>query len=172
MFMRRAAGEAQVLLKNENGLLPIAKGPKSIAVFGQNASLAVAMGGGSASLKSAYVISPLEAITRAAQEIGAQVEHAVGAKINLYLPLATPLLTAKEANTSVGTLEFWLPPNNPGTGWLTDIANIDARTAPDHSSAQNDAFIMLLNDEYAPMAVPDQCSRVSQPFSCRVSDLA
>ena len=114
-------------------------------------------------MRSAYVVSPLEAITTTANEIGAQVDYSLGAGVNLNLPLATPYLKSKHDGSSEGTLEFWLPPNNPGADWLNDITDLAADTTPDHLSKQKGGFVMLLDGEFAPMAVPDQCNRVSSP---------
>jgi beta-glucosidase len=164
--MRRAAGEAQVLLKNENNLLPIQQGPKKIAVFGQNASQPVATGGGSATVKSAYVVSPLDAITQAAKEIGAEVEYNLGAGVHLHLPPAKKYFQPKEAGGQRATLEFWLPPNSPGDDWLSDAANVAPSSAPDHTSGQDDSFLMLLDGDFMQMAVADQCHRVSFPVIC------
>jgi beta-glucosidase len=44
---RQVAAEGMVLLRNEKGLLPLAPGPKRIAVIGGNASIGVLSGGGS-----------------------------------------------------------------------------------------------------------------------------
>jgi beta-glucosidase len=156
--MRRAAGEAQVLLKNENNLLPIQQGPKKIAVFGQNASQPVATGGGSATVKSAYVVSPLDAITQAAK-----VVLDLGAGVHLHLPPAKKYFQSKEAGGQRATLEFWLPPNSPGDDWLSDAADVAPASAPDHTSGQDDSFLMLLDGDFMQMAVADQSHRVSVP---------
>ena len=50
-----------VLLKNE-GLLPLKKNIKKLAVIGPNAMEAQIIGGGSASLKPHYQVHPLEAV--------------------------------------------------------------------------------------------------------------
>lgn len=147
-------------MKNENKLLPIKQGPKKIAVIGQNASMPVATGGGSAALRSSYIVSPLDAITQASKEIGAQVEYSLGAGVNLNLPLATPYLSSKGSEGNTGTLEFWLPGNNPGEDWLNDTAGVTAQSAASHTSQQDGGLIMLLDGEFAPMAVPDQYNRV------------
>jgi beta-glucosidase len=44
---RRAAADGIVLLRNENGLLPLAAGPRRIAIIGGNAAIGVLSGGGS-----------------------------------------------------------------------------------------------------------------------------
>jgi len=65
------ARKAVVLLKNENGVLPVSKDVKKIAVIGQNAVLKVQSGGMGAGVKALYEVTPLEGITRRA---GADIE--------------------------------------------------------------------------------------------------
>lgn len=59
---RKVAEEGIVLLKNEGGILPLAKNIKSIAVIGLNAARAQSMGGGSSQVKAFYEITPLQGI--------------------------------------------------------------------------------------------------------------
>lgn len=57
---RNVARESVVLLKNEEGLLPLAKNPRrSIAVIGENANRMHAFSGGSSEVKALYEITPL-----------------------------------------------------------------------------------------------------------------
>ena len=72
------ARKSVVLLKNE-GVLPIAKDVKKIAVIGQNAVLKVQSGGMGAGVKALYEVTPLEGIRkRAGSEI--EVTYAPGYK--------------------------------------------------------------------------------------------
>ena len=73
------ARKSIVLLKNE-GMLPIAKEVKKIAVIGQNAVLKVQSGGMGAGVKALYEITPLEGITRRAAADGIEVSYAPGYK--------------------------------------------------------------------------------------------
>lgn len=60
---RKIGGEGIVLLKNQNGLLPVnPENVKKIAVIGENAIKMMTVGGGSSSLKAAYEITPLQGI--------------------------------------------------------------------------------------------------------------
>jgi beta-glucosidase len=62
---RKVAEGGIVLLKNDNGALPLAAGKlNSIAVIGENAVRLQAYGGDSARIKALYEISPLEGILR------------------------------------------------------------------------------------------------------------
>jgi beta-glucosidase len=67
---RRIAEEAVVLLKNENAILPL-DGLKTLLVVGKNATAEHAYGGGSAMVKTAYEITPLEGLREA---VGPDVE--------------------------------------------------------------------------------------------------
>lgn len=68
--MRRVAAESIVLLKNTGGILPVKpadSGIKRIAIIGPNAkaTTSIASGGGSASIRNAYVISAYDGIVAA-----------------------------------------------------------------------------------------------------------
>ncbi|BGP53496.1 hypothetical protein JCM8202_001140 [Rhodotorula sphaerocarpa] len=121
-LLREAAANATVLLKNDDGLLPLSSssGIKKIAVIGSNAKLAFPSGGGSASLAASYVVSPLDAITEAAEKLGASVEQSVGVAAFRYVPLADQYLSL---------------PDGKGTGAKVEIFN----GKPDGSWFQNDA---------------------------------
>jgi beta-glucosidase len=75
----KVAEEGIVLLKND-GLLPLQKSVKSIAVIGANATRENAMGGGSGQLKAKYEITPLQGLKN---ELGSQanITFAPGYKI-------------------------------------------------------------------------------------------
>jgi beta-glucosidase len=108
-LLRTAAADAIVLLKNEKKLLPLSKEHKKIAVIGPNAKQAMTSGGGSARLLSTYTVSPLEGITAAAKEIGAEVKYAVGAQTMRYLPLLDGYMHLPgSADGKPGAMmEFW-----------------------------------------------------------------
>ena len=73
------AQKSIVLLKNEDGNLPISKDVKKIAVIGQNAVLSTAAGGIGAGVKALYEISPLEGLqARAGSDI--EITYAPGYK--------------------------------------------------------------------------------------------
>lgn len=60
----RTARESVVLLKNEDGALPLPRSLKRIAVIGLNGAAVHADGGGSAEIKALYEISPLMGIKK------------------------------------------------------------------------------------------------------------
>ncbi len=61
---RRVAEEGIVLLKNDDGILPLGKSVKTIAVIGDNATARHAAQGGSSQVKAQYEVTPLEAIKK------------------------------------------------------------------------------------------------------------
>jgi len=64
--LRKAAAESIVLLKNDNGILPIDRNKvKKVAIVGGNAKAAILSGGGSAALKPSYFTSPFDGIVNA-----------------------------------------------------------------------------------------------------------
>ncbi len=76
---KQVAEKSIVLLKNQGGVLPIAKSVKKIAVIGQNAVLKTQSGGMGAGVKALYEVTPLEGICkRAGADI--QVTYAPGYK--------------------------------------------------------------------------------------------
>ena len=87
-IVREAAREAIVLLKNEDGLLPLQK-TKSIAVIGPYARTAQVLGGGSAGVTPHYATSPFDGIRiRGGDKI--KVETAPGCVIYKTLPPPAP----------------------------------------------------------------------------------
>lgn len=138
-LLRRACADATVLLKNEKGLLPLKPSGK-IAIIGPNAKHAVISGGGSASLRPTYTVSPLEGILAATPN--ATVSYNVGTLSHQFLPTADPYLAAKGTKDPVtggvtkGKLEFWN--QEPVKGFTEGPAEIT--TAPvfvTHSSSAN-----------------------------------
>lgn len=88
-FVREAASEGAVLVRND-GVLPLSPAEVSrIAVIGHNADQARTQGGGSATVLPEHVVSPLEGIRAAFPE--AEVRYALGAVVQegiAELPLA------------------------------------------------------------------------------------
>ena len=83
-LLRKAAADGMVMLKNE-GLLPLKKNIKKLAVIGPNAKEAQIIGGGSASLRPHYQIHPLEAVR---ERLGHETEilYSKGCHTHKYLP--------------------------------------------------------------------------------------
>lgn len=92
-LIREAAGEALVLLKNDNDVLPLsADKVKKLAVIGPNAKVAQVMGGGSSQVTPYYTVTPFDGVTARAGastqvEDSMQVEYAIGCTNHKELPL-------------------------------------------------------------------------------------
>ncbi len=91
-LIRRAAGEAIVLLKNEGGALPLSSSHlKSIALIGPNAKVARIQGGGSAGVNPHYAVTPSDGIV-ARLGPNRTVGYELGCSIHKLLPALDPAL--------------------------------------------------------------------------------
>ena len=61
----KVASKSIVLLKNDNGVLPLTKKMKKIAVIGDNATRTMGLGGVGAGVKTLYEVTPLEGLQKA-----------------------------------------------------------------------------------------------------------
>jgi beta-glucosidase len=156
-LLREAAGQATVLLKNDRGLLPI-KGDslkgKKIAVLGPNARVAQFSGGGSARLLPTYAVSPLEGITAAAKEVGAEVIFNAGANTHKYVPHAHEYI-AFEGKPTTAHMQFWNAA--PTEDWLSTSAKVRddklPKTAWETTTAISECFLA----DGVPPEVEEQC---------------
>ncbi|KAI4158221.1 MAG: hypothetical protein LQ342_007668 [Letrouitia transgressa] len=85
-LIREAGHEGLVLLKN-NGVLPLDREIKTIALIGPHAKAANAGGGGSASLQPYYTTNPYNSIHDRLRST--KIEYARGCNINKWVPLAS-----------------------------------------------------------------------------------
>ncbi|WVR04181.1 hypothetical protein IAU60_001181 [Kwoniella sp. DSM 27419] len=145
-LLREAADAAIVLLKNDLGILPLSTSHlataqpssasadlqgKKIAVIGPNARAAAYAGGGSASLPATYTVTPLQALTQGAEEVGATVEYTIGSDSSRWTPLLTPYIShpAKSPADGPGVdIDFYDvdPWQNPGVKSLYNKSNSSA----------------------------------------------
>ncbi|KAI0700305.1 beta-glucosidase [Cytidiella melzeri] len=107
LLMKSVASQSIVLLKNKDSLLPLKpkeQGLKKVVIVGGNAKAAVLSGGGSASLKPSYFVSPYEGIVQALRENDPNVEitYSEGARAYMTLP----------------TLEYELLTEDDKRGWI------------------------------------------------------
>lgn len=104
-LLRESSAAASVLLKNTSSLLPFTSSSiKSIAVIGPDAKNAVISGGGSASLRPSYAVTPFGAIVEVAKEtIGKDVEvkYARGGNAHKWAPLFGAELKRKDGKAGV-----------------------------------------------------------------------
>lgn len=82
-FLEQIASDSIVLLKNENNILPLSK-EKTTAVIGPNAKVATFSGGGSASLRPYYVVSPYDGISK---KLNQKPKFSLGVSTYKMLPL-------------------------------------------------------------------------------------
>ncbi|KAG8926382.1 hypothetical protein FRC02_008945 [Tulasnella sp. 418] len=84
-LMRKIAAASLVLLKNDNNVLPLKpESLRRVAIIGPNARARITSGGGSASLKNAYVVTPYDGIVSALGE-GVKVEYHEGCAGKLWM---------------------------------------------------------------------------------------
>ncbi|KZP20178.1 glycoside hydrolase family 3 protein [Athelia psychrophila] len=146
-LLRAAAASATVLLKNDHQVLPLPATLKKIAVLGPNAKAAMTSGGGSARLLSTYTVSPFEAISAHAKDIGAEVVYGIGAASHKYLPLLDAHISQPGAGKGA-LVEFWNA--SPTADFLSPVADVTAAVAPAAWSTPtkvSDCFLMDGIDE-------------------------
>ena len=132
-LIRRAGAEAAVLLKNDNGLMPLSE-TGTLAVIGPNAKVAQIMGGGSAQLNPHYMVSPWDGLVAALGE--QSLSYAPGCTNHRWEPLLEGPIAVEffagralqGAPVAVETMDigtaFWIPPLGGGK---VDPANFSAR---------------------------------------------
>lgn len=128
-LLRLASSSSVVLLKNgaladKSLRLPIKVSKDStptIAVIGPNAKRANISGGGSATLRPTYTVSPLDGILNVVAELGgdpSKVTYSLGTMTQRYLPLVDPYITQPDdATIQGGKFEFWN--ESPSDTYLT-----------------------------------------------------
>jgi len=108
------ARESITLLKNERGLLPLARGRvRSIAVIGPNADAAIIQGGGSANVIPSRIVTALESLRDLS---GMHVEYAQGVDNELVTPAADSRLLSTSPGRNVQGLQFAVYPNAKFSG--------------------------------------------------------
>ena len=81
---RRSATEGMVLLKNENGTLPLAKEIRNVAVYGNGSYDFIAGGTGSGNVNRAYTVSLLDGLRNAGYKTDNKLEEAYRAYLRNY----------------------------------------------------------------------------------------
>jgi beta-glucosidase len=108
------ARESITLLKNERGLLPLARSHvQSIAVIGPNADAAIIQGGGSANVIPSRIVTALESLRDLS---GMHVEYAQGVDNELVTPAADSRLLSTTPAHDVQGLQFAIYPNAKFSG--------------------------------------------------------
>lgn len=107
-LLRSLASSSLVLLKNEREILPFEKERKTL-VIGPNADFAAYCGGGSASLKPYYAISPLDGFRAQASDI----QYTLGAPGWKKMPLLSRLTKSSRGLEGFDMKVFLDSPSNP-----------------------------------------------------------
>lgn len=102
-LVRRIGTEGMVLLKNDNGALPVRNG--SVAVIGPNAKADVVTGGGSARLRPAWVVTPWEGLQQYKPE-GVELSYAFGCKGAKFLPVFGDEFTTSKGEPGFELMHF------------------------------------------------------------------
>jgi beta-glucosidase len=120
---REVAGEGMVLLKNENGVLPLKV--KSLAVIGPNANVARIMGGGSSQVNPHYAITPLEGITNKCGD-AVRVRYQPGCTNHKLIPVIDVKYLSPARGKGRGLYaEYFKNPDLSGEPVLTEVSNVD-----------------------------------------------
>ncbi|MCJ1464598.1 hypothetical protein MMC07_003211 [Pseudocyphellaria aurata] len=117
-FLRKVAADSIVLMKNEKSVLPLSKG-KATAVIGPNAKVALFAGGGSASLRPYYSVSPYEGILA---NMGIEnTKYSLGVSSHKDLPLLGKHLRTHSGEKGVIFRAFVEPPSVEIRGAVDEV---------------------------------------------------
>lgn len=94
-LLRTLAADSVVLLKNENNVLPLSK-DKTVAVIGPNSKIATYCGGGSASLRPYYAVTPYDGIAAKTKN---KPLYTIGVDTYLTSPLVGEVLSTEDGKT-------------------------------------------------------------------------
>lgn len=120
-LLRQLAADGCVLLKNENNVLPLSK-EKTTAVIGPNAKVITYCGGGSASLRPYYAVSPFEGISG---KLKNEPKYAFGVNTFKNLPLIDPYLKTADGKTGF-TLRAYDKPHTDKERKLLDTRTLES----------------------------------------------
>jgi beta-glucosidase len=116
-FLRKIGGESIVLMKNEDGILPLSKDKKTL-ILGPNAKYAAIHGGGSAALAAFYAISPFEGIK---SQLTKEPEFTVGCYSHKELPLIGDILKTAKGEPGVSFKAYNEAPSTPNRAIADEI---------------------------------------------------
>src|SRR5262249_14779612 len=131
----QVAEAGTVLLKNDQGALPISKHVHSIALIGPTGNDAVFVSGGSAGVPLApgQAITPAQGITARAAHAGVNVPTVQGSAGDVASPtLVDPSVLTPSSGTGPGLLgQYWSNGTFSGTPAVTEVdQHIDLPKAP------------------------------------------
>lgn len=102
-LLRKLVSDSTVLLRNDADILPLDK-TKKVAMIGPNAKATAFCGGGSASLRPYYTVSPFEGVT---SKTGSEPDYAVGAYAHKELPDFAHYLTSESGEKGIWDVRFY-----------------------------------------------------------------
>ncbi|KAJ5381838.1 uncharacterized protein N7496_004266 [Penicillium cataractarum] len=145
-LVRDIAAEGIILLKNDGNLLPLLPSKKlRIAVFGSPAANPIIHGGGSASLTSSYVISPLDALK---EKFGEEnIHYHPGVPIFKKIPSAPISVMTAPSIGQPGVDCFWY------NGWVVG-------ENPVHHEILETTRTLVIESRISDLQ-PKHCSRMS-----------
>ncbi len=152
---RRVAGESMVLLRNEGGLLPLAKDRK-VAVIGAFAQKPRYQGGGSSHIKPTKLDNPVEEITLLAGS-GAEVTYAQGYNVDHDTVDEALVAEAKQAASTadVAIIFAGLPDRYESEGYDRTHLNMPSnqnQLIEAIAGVQKNVVVILLNG--SPIVMP------------------
>jgi beta-glucosidase len=121
-LLRQLAAESLVLLKNDDNVLPLAKN-KTTAVIGSNGKVASFCGGGSASMRPYYKVTPYDGIAR---KLESEPQYAIGVDSSLTLPLAGDQLTTEDGSPGFTFKTYNLPRADPNRKHVDTLHLVDS----------------------------------------------
>ncbi|KAI1451722.1 beta-glucosidase [Annulohypoxylon moriforme] len=113
------ASSSIVLLKNDRNILPLDKA-KTTAIIGPNAKFAAYSGGGSASLRPYYVVTPFEGVQKHIQSL----KYALGATAYKKLPMITSITKAPDGSPGM-EMRIYAEPHSVNNRIPVEKFNID-----------------------------------------------
>ena len=121
-LLRKAAADSIVLLKDDSKALPFSKS-KPIAIIGPNSKVATYCGGGSASLKCYYAITPFDAVSAACQS---SVHFSQGAYSHKELPALGKVLQTPDGKEGFTFRAYDKSPGNDDRQLLDTVHLTDS----------------------------------------------
>lgn len=172
-LLREIGDEAIVLLKNDNNLLPLSpissKGNETIAIIGPNAKVAQESGGGSASMRTSYKVTPFDGISSKLKKSGDSIslKYSLGAYLDKSLPDLGNILV-NENNEAGLTAKFYLDPPEIKDRKPFDIVDIDTTKIflSDYSHEKLPQGELLFFASFEGYFIPDESATYEFGCSC------
>nr|XP_019044516.1 beta-glucosidase [Kwoniella bestiolae CBS 10118]OCF23446.1 beta-glucosidase [Kwoniella bestiolae CBS 10118] len=155
-ILRRIGGEGIVLLKNEQGVLPLNKPKSKVGVIGPNAKTKVLTGGGSAMLRASWSVSPWEGLVNNKPD-DVELFYSLGATTSKFLPILGEEFTTLDKKAGFDLRHYAI---DKETGEMKEDPVV---------VEQWDTSDMLMGDFYHPDLGDQYCTELSALFTPRES---